>query len=174
MHKVWTTFGCTNILEYIKLYLERDVIILADVFENFRRTCNKIYNLEPVHYPTADSMSWDAMLKCTKVKLDLISDTEMAKFINSARREGLIQCTTRMMEANNKYMQNFNPRKPTNHLACLEANDLYDWAMSQSLPYSDFKFLSSNEIQTLDFQNICPDGEIGYLLEVDLKYPPST
>lgn len=170
--KVWTTFGCTNILEYIKLYLERDVIILADVFENFRRTCNKIYNLEPVHYPTADSMSWDAMLKCTKVKLDLISDTEMAKFINSARREGLIQCTTRMMEANNKYMQNFNPRKPTNHLACLEANDLYDWAMSQSLPYSDFKFLSSNEIQTLDFQNICPDGEIGYLLEVDLKYPP--
>jgi len=67
------TFNCNTIRDYINLYLESDVLILTDVFENFSKICQKIYKLDPINYVTAPSISWDAMLKYTNVNLELIN-----------------------------------------------------------------------------------------------------
>ena len=72
--KVWKEFGMTTMKDYHDLYLELDVLLLADVFENFREVCLDNYKLDPAWYLTAPGLSWDAMLKSTGIKLDLLTD----------------------------------------------------------------------------------------------------
>ena len=60
---VWREFGINNLGEYNDLYLNTDVVLLADVFEDFWETCIKHYGLDPGHYYTAPGLSWDAFLK---------------------------------------------------------------------------------------------------------------
>ena len=59
---VWDTFSLKNIGEYQDLYLKSDILLLADVFENLRKTCIEYYKLDPCHYFTSSGLSWDAML----------------------------------------------------------------------------------------------------------------
>ena len=72
--KVWETFNMKTMREYHDLYLKSDVLLLADVFENFRDVCQKNYNLDPAWYYTAPGLAWDAALKLTKVNLELLTD----------------------------------------------------------------------------------------------------
>ena len=58
--KVWNKFNCNTLLDYHNLYLTSDVLLLADVWENFRKTCFKIYGFDPIYYYTAPGLSWDA------------------------------------------------------------------------------------------------------------------
>ena len=74
---VWNTFGCKTIRDYHDLYLKSDVLLLSDVFENFRKTCLKHYKLDPVHYYTSPGLAWDACLKETGQHLQLLSDYDM-------------------------------------------------------------------------------------------------
>ena len=60
--QVWTTFGCKTLGDYSNLYCRTDVLLLADVFKTFRRTCQKQYGLDPAHYYTSPGLSWDALL----------------------------------------------------------------------------------------------------------------
>ncbi|XP_047513541.1 uncharacterized protein LOC125055226 isoform X2 [Pieris napi] len=62
---VWNHFKCNNMLDYSNLYLKTDVLLLVDIFENFRRVCINTYDLDPAHYFTTPGLSWDAMLKYT-------------------------------------------------------------------------------------------------------------
>ena len=66
--QVWNTFNCQTLKDYHDLYLKSDVLLLADVFENFKKTCLKDYKLDPCHYYTAPGLAWDACLKETKQK----------------------------------------------------------------------------------------------------------
>ena len=59
------------------MYLQCDVLLLADVFENFRKTCETYYKLDPASYYTSPSLAWDACLKMTNIKLDLMTDIDM-------------------------------------------------------------------------------------------------
>lgn len=74
---VWDHFGCTTLGDYSDLYLKIDVLLLADVFENFRDVCMRAYNLDAAHYFTAPGLSFDAMLKFTGQKLQLLHDYDM-------------------------------------------------------------------------------------------------
>lgn len=169
--QVWQSFNCKTLSDYLKLYLESDVLILADVFENFRSICLDIYKLDPINYVTAPAISWDAMLKFTKVKLELISNCDIYNFLKLAVRGGLTQCSQRISEANNPYMKDFNPKNPENYLSYIDANNLYGWAMCQTLPISDFKFLSPDEISMISVPEVLIDSDVGYIFEVDLDYP---
>ena len=80
-NRVWKAFNIKNLGEYHDLYLKTDVVPLSDVFENFRKTCLLDYKLDPCHYMPSPGLSWEAMLKMTKINLDLISDIDMLLFI---------------------------------------------------------------------------------------------
>ena len=75
--------------EYHDLYLKSDVLLLADVFESFRKTCLQYYKLDPSHYFTSPGLSWDAMLKMTDIKLELMIDIDMHQFIEKGMRSGV-------------------------------------------------------------------------------------
>ena len=70
--KIWNEFGMSTMAEYHDLYLKTDVLLLAHVFENFRKPCHKTYGLDPFWYLTAPSFAWDCMLKITKVEMELL------------------------------------------------------------------------------------------------------
>ena len=80
------TFGCQNLADYHDLYVATDVLLLADVFENFRKVCQEKYGLDPAHYYSALGLSWDALLKKTGVELELLTDMDMHLFIERGMR----------------------------------------------------------------------------------------
>ena len=79
--------------EYHDLYLESDVFLLTNVFENFRKTCLQYYKLDPCHYFTSPGLSWDATLKMTNIKLELMVDIYMFQFIAKGMRGGVSYIT---------------------------------------------------------------------------------
>ena len=87
------------------LYLKTDVLLLADVFAKFLRTCLEYFGLDLGHYFNSPGLSWDAMLKMTETELELISDIEMLLFIEKGMRGGISYIPERFSKANNKYMQ---------------------------------------------------------------------
>ena len=170
--KVWETFGIENMGQYHDLYLKSDVLLLADVFENFREICLDIYGLNPAHYVSSPGLSWDAMLKMTGVSLDLISDVDMQNFIEKGMRGGISTITHRYALANNKYMKNYDPQKESSYIPYLDANNLYGWAMSQRLPKGNFRWISSGKLTPELLESYHENTAKGLILEVDLDYPP--
>ncbi|XP_043485237.1 uncharacterized protein LOC122513067 [Leptopilina heterotoma] len=166
---VWTEFDCKNLYDYVHLYMKTDVLLLADVFENFRVECVKAYGLDPAHYYTTPGLTWDAMLKYTSIGLQLITDIDMIMFVKSGIRGGVSQCCNRYTKANNPYMEKFDKNEDTSYIMYFDANNLYGWAMAQALPYGGFKWVD-NVDNSFDF-NVPDDSPVGYILEVDLEYP---
>ena len=161
---VWNTFNLQNMGEYHDLYLKTDILLLTDVFENFRKTCLTYYKLDPLHYITSPGLAWDAMLKMTKINLELITDIDIQLFIEKGLRGGISYIAHRHAEANNKYTRNYDPDKPSSYIMYLDANNLYGWAMSQPLPYKNFKWVMADSV-------IPKRKGIGHIYEVDLEYP---
>ena len=176
--KVWNTFGCKTIRDYHDLYLKSDVLLLADVFEKFRKTCLHHYKLDPAHYYTSPGLAWDACLKTTSQRLELLSDYDMLMMIERGIRGGITHISKRYAEANNKYMKNYNPEKKSSFIQYLDANNLYGWAMSQNLPTHGFKQITNitvekvMEILEKTNNSMANTGKKGYIFEVDLEYPP--
>ena len=103
--KVWKYFHMKKMKDYHNLYLEIDVLLLADVFENFRDVCIENYKLDPAWYYTAPGLAWDACLKKTEIELELLSDVDMLLMIENGIRGGVSTITKRYAEANNPYME---------------------------------------------------------------------
>jgi len=153
------------------LYLKTDVLLLSDIFENFRETCLKYYGLDPCHYLTSPGLAWDAMLKMTKIELDLITDIDMALFIEKGLRGGISYIAHRYARANNKYLSDYNPKLDDSYLMYLDANNLYGWAMIQRLPTSNFKWWEKVPEDPSFLANYDENSDKGIILEVDLEYP---
>ena len=170
---VWNSFKMKTFKEYHELYNITDVLLLADVFENFQDLCLKIYELDPVYYFTAPGLAWDACLKMTRINLELLSDEDMLLMFEKGIRGGISIISNRYGEANNKYMRKgFNKNKPSKYLMYLDANNLYGCAMSEKLPTHGFKWLLDGEIEKLFNNQVLQVWEkIPCILEVDLEYP---
>ena len=168
---VWNEFNLKNMGEYHDLYLQSDILLLADVFENFRKTCLEYYKLDPCHYFTSSALSWDAMLKMTSIKLELMTDIDMFQFIEKGLRGGISYIANRYGQANNKYMKKYDEKTPSKYIMYLDANNLYGWAMSQYLPTGGFRWMNEKQINKIDLAKYKEDSDKGIILEVDLKYP---
>ena len=168
---VWNTFNLKSMGEYHNLYLKSDILLLADVFENFRKTCLQYYKLDPCHYFTSPGLSWDAMLKMTNIKLELMTDIDMFQFIEKGMRGGISYIANRYGKANNKYMKEYDEKAPSKYIMYLDANNLYGWAMSQYLPTGGFKWLTEKQINKINLAQYNEDSNKGLILEVDLEYP---
>ena len=168
---VWNKFSLKNMGDYHNSYLKSDILLLADVFENFRNTCLEYYKLDPCHYFTSPGLSWDAMSKMTNIKLELMTDIDMFQFIEKGLRGGISYIANRYSKANNKYMKEYYENKPSKYIMYLDANNLYGWAMSQYLPTGGFKWMTQKQIDNIDLAKYKEDSKNGLILEVDLKYP---
>lgn len=168
---VWNTFHIQTLGEYADLYLKIDVLLLSDVFEKFRNMCQTEYGLDPAQYYTSPGVAFDAMLKYTKVELELLTDIDMLLFFERGVRGGFVSLINRHAKANNEYMREYDPDKPSSYLMYFDVNNLYGYAMSQKLPQKDFRWLDETSIHNFNVQEAVQDCERGYVLEVDLSYP---
>jgi hypothetical protein len=160
-------------MDYHDIYLKTDVLLLADVFEAFRTICHTHYKLDPAHIVSAPHLSWDAMLKMTGCKLELISDPAMFRMLDNGIRGGVSMISKRKARANNPTLgaQLYKPDQPTSWIVYLDANNLYGWAMSQPLPTGDFRWVGEDESSIIDWKNQRGDQQTGYIVECDLDYP---
>ena len=169
---VWKEFKCENLGDYHDIYLKSDLLILADVFQNFRHFCLEHYKLDAAHYLTGPQLSYDALLKMTGVQLELLSDIDMYNMIEKGIRGGVAQIMQRWAQANNKYMENYDPNIESSYLFYIDQNSLYSYVMQEhKLPVGGFEWLDEDELETLDPMSIPDEGNVGYIFEVTLKYP---
>ena len=169
--RVWKEFELKNMGDFHDLYLKTDVLLLADVMENFRKLCEKHYELDPAHFFTIPGMAWDAMLKITGIELELLKDgqIEMLLMIEKGIRGGISNAFKRYAKANNKFMKNFDPELKSSFIVYLDANNLYGWAMSKPLPVGGFEWMSEKELE--NWEEFVEEEGVGCILEVDLEYP---
>ena len=149
---------------YHVVYLQLDVLLLADFFEKFRTTCLKYYSLDPVRCYTTPCLAWDAALRKSRVDLQLITDVDMCHFVENSIRNGISTISTRHSQANSpSFLYTYDSSLLDQNLIYLDANNLHRWEMSQSLPTHGFRFLQRDEISTLKLQELSYDAEDGYI-----------
>ncbi|XP_067215244.1 uncharacterized protein [Linepithema humile] len=136
---------------------------------DYAHATNVCYGLDPAQYYTLPGYTWDAMLKHTGIKFELLTDIDMVMFVERGIRGGLSQYSNRYARANNKYMPSYDPLKPLSYLMYFDVNNLYGWAMCQLLPYADFQWVEN--VASFDVMSVTSDSATGYVLEVDLAYP---
>ena len=154
------------------MWIIGDVVQLADVFEGFRTMGIETYGLDPAYYVSAPQLSWDAMLKITRVSLELISDPAMFRMVDSGIRGGVSMITTRFARANNVPLGDlYDENKQKSWIKGLDANNLYGWAMSQSLPFGEYSWVPIAELPNIKWEEQEDDQEYGYIVKCDLLYP---
>ena len=117
--------------DFHDLYVQTDILLLADVFEKFRDKCIEIYELDPSYFYSAPGLAWQVCFKKTDAKLQLLTNYQMLLMIEEGVRGGMCQSAHRYAKANNKYMKNYNKSNESSYLTYLDANNLYGLAMSQ-------------------------------------------
>ena len=127
--KIWDTFIMNSMGDYHDRYFLKNVLLLADVFEKFIATCLKFYGIDPCHYFSSPELSWEAMLKMTGVKLEKVSDIDKYLFIEKGLRGGIPYIAKWYAKANNKYMNDYDPKKQSAFISYLDMNNLYSWTM---------------------------------------------
>ena len=171
-NNVFKTFKLNNLGDYHDLYVQSDTLLLADVFENFRKACIKTYERDPSHFISLPGLAWQACLKKTGVELELLTDY-MLLMIEKCIRGGICHAVHRYAKANNEYMKNYDKSKESSYIQYLDANNLYGAAMSEKLPINGFKWL--NDISEINKKFVKrydkKNSDKGYILEVDVDYP---
>ena len=160
MEKIWK--------EYHDLYLKCDVLLLANVFEKFRSNTLNNYGFCLSHYLSPPGLSWDAMLKITKIDLELFPDPNMHIFFEKGSRSGISYISNRYNKANKKYWKSCDPKQESKHTMYWDANNLSGYAMSKFFPTSGFKWIGPKEF---DLHSYTSNSSKGCVLEVDLEYP---
>ena len=172
-NNIFKTFKLNNLGDYHDLYVQSDTLLLADVFENFRKACIKTYELGPAHFISLSGLAWQACLKKSGVELELLTDYDMLLMIEEGIRSGICHAVHRYAKANNEYMKDYEESKESSYIQYLDANNLYGAAMSEKLPINGFKWV--NDISKIDKKFVKSyDKKIsdkGYILEVDVDYP---
>ena len=100
--QVFKELNLKTLGDYHDLYVQSDTLLIADVFENFRNKCIEIYELGPAHLLSAPGLAWQACLKKTRVKLELLTDIDMLLIVEKGIRDGICHSIHRYAKANNK------------------------------------------------------------------------
>ena len=172
---LWNKFNLKDLGQLHNLYMDTDVLLLADVFEEFRRFCLLNYKLDPAHFNTAPALSWSAALLHTKQKLEIPTDPDMHLFFDRGMRGGASQIGFPYAKANHVGLDKYDSEKQKTFINLFDCNNQYGYAMQQYLPTDGFVWVqdSLNDLnywtQFILKQNDCQN--IGYFFEIDLEYP---
>ena len=152
-------FNIKNGKELTQLYLKSDVILLADVFEKFIKISIEEYGINPLYCVSLPGYTWQCGMKCTGINLQTLQDKDMILLLENNIRGGISSVM------GDRYVKSDDNKK----IIYIDANNLYGHSMSEPLPYDEIKF--DNNIELEDILNTPDDSDIGYFIEVDLKYP---
>jgi hypothetical protein len=148
------------------------VLLLADIFQEFRIQTRKSIDIDPLHYISLPSMSFDGAVKKAKESceppIDLVTDPDMYIMFERGIRGGVSQISHRYAKANNPYLEGYDATKPTSYIMYVDANNLYGWSMMENLPVSHFEWCNPTIEEVLTGNYSCNNG---MLVECDLEYP---
>ena len=114
-NNVFKKFNINNLGEYHDLYVRSDTLLLADIFEHFRQSSLKNYELDPAHFVSLPGLAWQACLKKTNVELELLTDYDMLLMIEEGIMGGICHAMQRYAKANNKYMKDYDKKKKSSY-----------------------------------------------------------
>lgn len=174
--KVYEQFECENLADYMMIYLRLDCFLLAECFLNFRDDIMTQFQLDICRYLSLPSVSLDACLKLTKVKIEKLSNLEMILFVEKGIRGGFSFISERYCKSSKEISANaFNQLSPTEKkkqvsMLYIDRNNLYGEAMCLKLPKSNFYWLRKCQFKKIDWENTDESCDFGYFLEVTLEY----
>ena len=161
-------FEIKNLGKYHDLYVQSDTLLLADVFENFRNMCLKIYELDPAKFLSAPGLACQAALKKAKVKLDLLTDIDMLLMVENGKTAGICHSIYKYSKANNK---DYDKNKESTYFQYWDVNKFYGWAIPQMLAVYNFDSIENTFQFNKDFIKNCnEESDEGYFLEVNVQY----
>ena len=143
-------FFRTSGSDHHDLYMKTDVILLADVFEEFSNMCFNNFGLAPGNYYTVPGYAWDALLKYSKAKLEPLVEEDMYIFLEKGIRGGYSNIHKRYSKANHKYLPDHDKNKVSKFLIYWDFNSMYAYAMTKALPYNGFKWADKNQIAEIE------------------------
>ena len=151
-------FNIKNGEELPQLYLKSDVLLLACVFEKFIKIFVNEFGTNPIYCVSLHGYTWQCGLKYTGINLQTLQDKDMILLIENNIRGGISSV--------------MGDRDVTSHenkkILYVDANNIYGHSMCQLLPYDEIKF--DKNVKLEDILNTPDDSDIGYFIEVDLKY----
>ena len=142
--------------------------MLGDDFEKIEIITLKSCGLCPSHCLSAQALNWDAMLNITKVSFEIISDANMYFFLWKSMKGGVSYISKRYSKVHNKYLTSYDPKQESKHIIYLDANNLYDYVMSNFLPTNGFKWINHKEF---DLNKHSGKSSKVCVPEVDVEYP---
>ena len=153
-----------NLGDYHDFYVQSDTLLLGDLFENFRNKCIEIYELDPPRFLSTPGLVWQARLKKTEVEVELLTNIEMLLMAEKGIRTRICDAIHRYANANNKYMKKYDKNTASSYLMYLNANNLYGWALSKTLPVNSFERLKKlSKFNELFIKNYDENSDKGYL-----------
>ena len=142
-----------------EIYLKSDVLLLACVFEKFLKVSVNEFDINPLYSLSLQGYTWQCGLKYTGINLQTLQDKDVILLLENNIRGGVSSVM------GDRYIRSDDNKK----VLYFDANNLYGDSMSQPLPYDEIKY--DNNIELEDILIIPDDSDIGYFIEVDLKYP---
>jgi hypothetical protein len=154
--------------------IKNNVRDMVHEFEKIKQLCDRDHSrLDLTNYLSLAQFAWDDMLefrsKNAEKPIPIVEDEEMINFIAKSIRGGLHDTPKRKAKANNIHVENYNDQDQQTFIVSLNLNNAYGWAMSQNLPWDNFRWVDENQYP--DVKNLDENDETGYIFEVDLKYP---
>ena len=157
---------CKIIMDYHDLYLKTDVLLLADVCQEFCNICHEKFGLDPFNYYTAPGFAWDCALNKSGLKLEALSDVDMYLFFEQGIRGGYSNVHKNHAKANHKYLgRYYDPKVKCIYLWYVDINSLYPTVMIEKLPVRDFRWATQKDLD--DIFEFCKTGQYD-------KIPPCT
>ena len=171
LNNVFKVFNFENLKQFLQLYLTGDVLQLAYWFEELRSVCYNTYGLDCSQFYTASNLSGSACLKVCEPELELLTDRQILDLTERMMRGGLSSVfSSRHEVANNTLLPEFDESKDVSSIIYIDANNLYGGIMLQyPLPHKDFEIVEDISLDTI--LQTEDEGDIGFLVEVDLVYP---
>ena len=123
--RVCKYFKIENLREYHNLYVQSDTILLADVFNNFGSICLEIYGFDPAYCLAVPGLAWQAALRKIKVKLGVLIDIDILLMVEKGIRGETRHAIHRYVQANNKYMEDYNKYRKSSLLNYWDINNSY-------------------------------------------------
>ena len=164
--RVFKDFKIKKLGEYHDLYIQRDPLLLGDVFQNFR---NMSWNIWTWSCKISFS-SWQAPLQKTKVKLDPWTDINMLSMIEKGIRTEIHHSIFQCVKTKNKYMKDYDKNRESSNIQYWDVNNLYGCEMLQKLPVNNFEWIDNFPFNEDFIRNYNEEKDEGYFLKVDAQY----